>query len=642
MRRLRAFLFLAVTPLLLCSTATAQYEEPPLSRARVEAGELPPVDERLPRVPLIVSPVEQPGQYGGVWRQVLVGPSNQSVITRALAYEPLVRWDANWTRIVPNVASSWTVNADATRFTFRLRPGMRWSDGHPFTARDIVAWMDDVVRDPEVTPYPPNWLLAGGRLPECEALDEVTVAFRFAAPKALFLESLAGIRALEVTRYPAHYYRRIHRRHDAEGARRIQAETGETAWVMAFKHWWDPGDWDRVGIPTLDAWYLENPYTDGVGEVVARRNPYYWKVDTAGRQLPNLDEVRFTIVPTMEAALQRILAGEVDFQRQDFAALGPESARSLQRAEAAGRLKFVSVVPDRANALAICLNLTHPDPVMRAVLGDRRVRVALSEAIDRPRIITHLFGGAAVPWQVAPRPGSVFHLPRLGAAHTAFDPTAANAALDEAGLIRWDAEERRLLSDGRPFRVTLLIHQPVDPLWVKVLRQIREDWRNVGVELRWEAVSRSAGYGRIDRNEHDGAVFKGAGGIAAVLEPDYYVPVTVYDGNQSAFAMPWARWFNDPASEGAEAPPERVRAQLEVFRRLRAEPDWATRVSLMGQVLEQAADEFYTIGICLESSRHAVHTPRFRNVPASYFDSWLYPDPGSLNPCQFYLEPLSP
>lgn len=122
--------------------------------AKVEAGELPPVAERLPRNPVLVDPVERLGRYGGTWRMSMRGNTDRSLVYRTIGYEHLLRGDPAWTRVVPNVAQSLSVNDDATEVTFGLRQGMRWSDGHPFTADDIMFWYEDVLKNPELTPKP--------------------------------------------------------------------------------------------------------------------------------------------------------------------------------------------------------------------------------------------------------------------------------------------------------------------------------------------------------------------------------------------------------------------------------------------------------------------------------------------------------
>jgi peptide/nickel transport system substrate-binding protein len=140
------------------SAPSAKYGEAPELARLVAQNQLPAVENRLPRNPLLVQPVQRVGQYGGTWHSAFMGPSDSSWINRILGYEPLVRWDPEWPRIIPNLAEYYQVNAQATEFTFRLRQGLRWSDGSPFSADDILFWYEGVFCDPELHLGAAPWL----------------------------------------------------------------------------------------------------------------------------------------------------------------------------------------------------------------------------------------------------------------------------------------------------------------------------------------------------------------------------------------------------------------------------------------------------------------------------------------------------
>ncbi len=153
----------------------------------VKAGKLPAVDKRLPENPMVVKPTEKTGKYGGTWRTALRGGADNAWLTRTLGYDYLVRWDPEWKTVVPNIAESWTVNPEATEYTFKLRKGMKWSDGKPFTADDIVFWVNDVMNNKELTPAVGGWFAAGGKYGTAEKVDETTVKFKFSAPNGMVL-----------------------------------------------------------------------------------------------------------------------------------------------------------------------------------------------------------------------------------------------------------------------------------------------------------------------------------------------------------------------------------------------------------------------------------------------------------------------
>src|SRR5687768_7835749 len=115
------------------AAAQSRYDEAPMLAAMVEAGDLPPVDERLPEEPLVVEVVETIGTYGGTLRRGFLGPSDHNNYTRVV-YDALVRHSPDGTEVIPHIAKGWEANDDFTQWTVFLRAGMKWSDGAPFTA----------------------------------------------------------------------------------------------------------------------------------------------------------------------------------------------------------------------------------------------------------------------------------------------------------------------------------------------------------------------------------------------------------------------------------------------------------------------------------------------------------------------------
>ena len=142
----RALRGAALSLLLTLSGAVgaAEYKEAPGLAELVKSGKLPPVAQRLPEAPLVLTPVEKAGKYGGTWRQALMGGSD-SLIERSVGYTRLVRWNRAWTAVEPDVAEKVDVKPDGTEYVFHLRKGTRWSDGAPFTADDLVFWYQDVL-----------------------------------------------------------------------------------------------------------------------------------------------------------------------------------------------------------------------------------------------------------------------------------------------------------------------------------------------------------------------------------------------------------------------------------------------------------------------------------------------------------------
>ncbi|NPV80579.1 MAG: hypothetical protein HPY52_09950 [Firmicutes bacterium] len=171
--------------------AAAGYNEAPQLAQQVRQGKLSPIGERLPANPLVVKPVERVGEYGGTWRMAMLGRADTAILLRTVGYENLVRWSPDWKKVVPNVVESWEITDGGRVFTFHLRKGMKWSDGTPFTADDIMFWYEDVALNKELTPTFPKWLTIDGKPVKVEKVNDFAVKFSFAKPYGLFLQFLA-------------------------------------------------------------------------------------------------------------------------------------------------------------------------------------------------------------------------------------------------------------------------------------------------------------------------------------------------------------------------------------------------------------------------------------------------------------------
>ena len=121
-----------------------------------------------------------------------------------------MRQSIDATQIVPNVAKSWEVSPDGKIFTFKLRPGMKWSDGEPFGADDFVFFYQDFLGAKELAPSFPQWLRSGGKPSTLEKMDDSTFRIKFEIPNGILMMMLAYGDALPITRYPAHYLKQWH------------------------------------------------------------------------------------------------------------------------------------------------------------------------------------------------------------------------------------------------------------------------------------------------------------------------------------------------------------------------------------------------------------------------------------------------
>src|SRR5262245_50176357 len=121
--------------------APKPYKQSPMLDQLVKDGKLPPVDQRVPEEPLVIKPTNEVGKYGGNWRMAFTGPADTQNMERH-NHDHLIYYDAKVEKIVPNVASGWDIQDGGKTIVFKLRKGMKWSDGEPFTADDIMLWYE--------------------------------------------------------------------------------------------------------------------------------------------------------------------------------------------------------------------------------------------------------------------------------------------------------------------------------------------------------------------------------------------------------------------------------------------------------------------------------------------------------------------
>ncbi len=615
------------------AVAGQKYNEAPMLADLVRAGSLPPVDERLPNNPMIVEPLESIGQYGGDWNGGTI-ETNGNLWTRNGGYQQMLRWTPAWDGIIPNLAESFEASDDATLFTFHLREGIRYSDGEPLTADDILFWYEDVLMNEELTPSVASWLKREDEPVVVEKIDDYTVTFRFAGPHGLFIKNAAQTNFDVVCYYPRHYLEQFHVKYNPNVAEDAKAAEFDT-WVDFFGA--KAAFEQNAELPVLRPWVMGTSIGGASsGRVVATRNPYFFKVDTAGNQLPYLDRHIVELATETQVLVLKALNGEIDYQENHISA--PSNKAVFFDNREAGQFDFFDLYPTTVNEFIIQFNMNTTDEVLREVFRNKDFRIGLSYAMNRQEIIDLVHVGQGQPWQAAPRPESRFHHERLATQYTEFNPDLANEHLDKAGYTKRDAAGFRLGPDGN--RISFVMEVDLGrTTYIDALSLIKPRWDQVGVEMNVRTMERSLWEERCrGRNlefHASGHRFGGGDGDAVILDARYWLPV---DNGSSMYAKAWAFWYNDPEDELAEEPPTEVKQAMEIYRSIGLTGDDEEQVKLMMQVLDIAAEEFYAIGTVLEPNAYGIVTNRMRNVPKVVPNSWIYPTPGPYNPEQFWAE----
>ncbi len=607
-----------------------EFGEAPMLESAVEYGTLPPAVERLPKTPMIITPNDKLGQYGGTWEMAQNGERDHALLIRTIGYEPLLRWTPQWTDTIPNVALSFQPSSDATEFFFRLRPGMRWSDGAPFTADDITFWYEDILLNPAFQNALPEWLTADGKPVHIDQIDKTTVAFRFSSPYGLFPTFLARPEGVEPVSYPAHFLKplmpKYNQNADAE-ARSLGFANWQERFISVFGTPGtidDPSRWRNPDVPTLNAWVLTGVYGKD-DPLIAMRNPYYWKIDPAGRQLPYIDKVSFELVNSKNAAADAAIAGRVNMQERHV------SRRADEVLAANSNLAPFTLIESDMNILTLSLNLNDKDPVLRKIFQDKEFRIALSHAIDRDSIIGRFVPGA-LPHQAAPRPESPLYHTMLARQFITYDPVLAASHLANAGLTRKDQDGFLLRPDGKRLSFTI---DTQGSSRHEMLAAVVDYWRDLGIDVTARDLSRDVFVAIRDLNDHHASAWGGDGGLDAMVIPVNYLPMST---ESSWFATSWASWYLNPANTNAVEPPAEVIKQLDLYNQLKATANAETQNKLMRDILDISANQFYVMGIALPPNRKGVVAKNFKNVPKVIPAAWSYATPAPTNPCQYYLE----
>lgn len=605
--------------------------ESPLVTEKVDAGELPPMDERMPITEdRLVVPTPEYGTYGGDFAGVVLD-QDRAWLDRFIHYEPTVRASQQLDEFgLPGTLKSVDVSEDGAEFTLHLRQGMRWSDGEPVTADDILFAVEDVYFNQTLYPSTPEFLTANGEPCVAERTDDFTVTLTYPGPRGDFLVTASrGEQPKNLLGWPKHYLKDFILDLNPE-ANTLAEGAGFGDWV---DYWSDrKAHHINVDLPTLNAWVITSPLNEG-STAVAERNPYYWKTDDAGAQLPFIDQLTFEIVQNDEVMLLKAVNGEIDLHARNFNV--DPNRPVLADARETGDFRFLTMQPTSMNQMVIALNLNHRDEEIRQIFQSKDFRIGLSHAFDRTDLMDTVFQRQGQPWQAAPSPGSEFVDEEFATQFTEFDAALAEKHLDAAGLTEKDSEGFRLKPSGErlSFQVDVAASAAQQ---IQAMSIIVQYWETVGIQASVNTLERTLFYERKSAaaNQHDANVWGGDGGFRTEMdELRWWFP----SWSESNFAVKWAEYFtSDGASPHAEEPPASALEQMELARQIPLEPDIEARKELFRQILAIAKDEFYAIGTVLPGDGYAVAKNSLRNVVESFPESPLYFTPGHIDPPTWY------
>ncbi|MBC6404791.1 MAG: ABC transporter substrate-binding protein [Rhodospirillales bacterium] len=584
---------------------------------KVEAGALPAISERVPRVPLMVQETEARvlGKSGGKL-QTMIGRQKDSRLMVVYGYARLVGYDEDY-NLVPDILESVEIE-DNRRFTLKLRPGHKWSDGHPFTSEDFRYYWEDVANHLALSPVgPPIQLVVDGKLPTVAFPDETTVIYAWDAPNPFFLPALAQASPLFIYR-PAHYMKRFHERYaDKEFLEQMVHEHGKPSWGALHNSLDNLNRMDNPDLPVLQPWLVVTPPPSQ--RLTAKRNAYFHRIDQAGMQLPYIDKWLLAITsPGLVPA--KTAAGDSDLQARGIGFSDYPLLKEAQKREGYQVLLWKTVRPSN---FALYPNLNANDPVWHRLNRDPRFRRALSLAIDRNEINQVIYFGLGLPGNQGPLPESPLYKASYRDNFAKFDLAEANRLLDEIGLTERDSEGLRLLPDGRPLEIIVESAGETEEE-PDILELVKTTWRKAGIGLFTKPSDRTALRNRIFSGEANMVIWFGFenGVPTAAMSPENWVPIA-----QSGYHWPkWGQYHETKGQAGEPVDMPAAQELLDQFNTWRNAADKDTRTAAWNRILEINAEQVYTIGFVGQVPQPVVANKELKNLPKAGIYNW---EPGA-------------
>ncbi len=443
--------------------ALPSYSEPDwVTEQFVKAGKLPAVKDRLPKEPLVYLSSNMPegaGVYGDVMRHVIGGrPQGWNYAAGQVQgwggidigmFEcltrtgPLFEIKADELEPMPNLAKGWDWSKDGHELTMHLIEGAKWSDGDPFDADDVMFYWEDAISDPKLKPLNssgPDSFGVGTTLKKVDA-NTVVWTFKEAFPKQyLYTMAYGGF-----CPGPSHLLKPQHPKY---------SKNTYEQYTNAFPP-------NFMNFPVMGAWVPVAYRPDDI--VLMRRNPYYWKVDDKGNQLPYLDEMSYKLSTWADRDVQAV-AGTGDFSNLEQAESYVEALKRSADANAPARLAFGA----RTIGYQLWPNLSangwgEPDERGTAVRNLNRnldFRKAITHAIDRQQLGNSLVKGPFT----AIYPGGLYagtaYYDKASTVYYPFSVDAAKASLAKAGLVDTDKNGvvnfPKDVAGGKDVEITLL------------------------------------------------------------------------------------------------------------------------------------------------------------------------------------------
>ena len=610
------------------------YSESPLLSKMVKNGKLPPVESRLPQTPRVIDFAGRNleiGKFGGTLKMLMARAKDARQMT-VYGYARLLIYKPKTFEFQPDILESFDV-IQGKKFIFNLRPGHKWSDGHPFTAEDFRYWWEDVANNPKLSPVgPPKVMKVDGKLPQFRILNNLSIQYEWEKPNPDFLAALAGASPLYIYR-PAHYMRQFHENFTANSElQKLVTTAKQRNWAALHNKMDNLYRNDNIDLPVLQPWVCISKSSSN--RLRFKRNPFFHRIDPKGQQLPYIDEFIFGIASN-KLISAKTGTGEVDLQARY---LRFDDYTFLKKGEDRSPYSTRLWTTAKGSHLALFPNLNHKNKVLRSIMQDVRFRRALSMAVNRYEINQVIYYGLAIEGNNTVLPESPLYKPYYRSQWAQLNLKSANQLLDDMGLIKRDSRGIRLLPDGNP--LNLIIETAGESTeQTDILELIHDSWLKIGIKIYSKPSQRNVFRNRIFSGETAISIWSGIenGLASANSSPAEFAPTT-----QQLLQWPkWGQHFETGGKAGQIPNDPFAMELLKLYRDWRAEPVFAKRKDIWEKVLDIHTEQVYSIGLIAGVLQPVVVSNNLKNVPIKGIYNW---NPGAhfgiYSPDTFWFKTL--
>jgi len=599
------------------------FSESPMLAALVSSGDLPPVEDRVSAEPLVAQPLHGIGKYSEqlnvTARADVWGPQSYGHL------EPMmIRTRPTLASVLPNILKELEVSDDLKTFTLHLRKGMKWSDGASFTTDDFMFFYNDILQNTDLTPSLRAPWVQNGEIVQFSQIDDTTIRYSYSVPVPAMkwaLSSRWGVasQTRNGAHQPAHYLKQFHIGHNDKAGDLAKA-AGFDEWYQLFqakRQYNDDGY--AEGLPVVDAWHVSSVTLD---YVITPRNPYYWKVDTAGNQLPYFDRIVGQVIDNNELVAAKAISGEQDIGSGIYGGSMTIDKFPVFMQNAAKNDYKVSIEPTGHDAFAfevgLFFNHTYPDAGITELFNTPKFKYALSHAINRDEVNDLVFAGIGTPRGAAIQAQAAYGYLEGQTAHIEYNPDAANKLLDELGL-KVGADGNRTRPDGSPLQLIITHAGDRRAAIPPTLELVLDHWADVGINAMLDdAGPRGGMWQKYSANEAmistwgvDGSDF-----ASTKVRPGWW-------GRGQFWGRKWQEWYASDGLEGEE-PTAAAREFIDAWYQIPGMVDEEAALQVGKAALENLAENMWFMGIVAPAPDVRFHRNDMRGVDLERLPPLVY------------------